>query len=141
MKIRNNYVSNSSSTSFIVEYKDNKQTIKIAGSEFSIQDFFDTINSFCNSSYISSTEMYEVGIDREDKENILKYLNNYNLEYFEDRDKENISELKNDIEKNLENHEKNFARFELSYHNKALWFLLNLFCKYELFKIRNKTEC
>ena len=56
MKIRSNYVSNSSSTSYIIEFDDIDKIVTIIGEEFSIADFFEAITS---NMYDSETKMHE----------------------------------------------------------------------------------
>lgn len=111
------------------------KTITIAGEEISAQDFFDAISSFND---FDGTQLHEIITDenKEEKENLIKNINN-NIEYIDDESKNKLIELKNDLEKNQG---KVFARFELSYHNKALNFLFKLLCKYGLFEIRYSNE-
>lgn len=131
MKIRSNYVSNSSSSSFIVEFKDRKQVIRIAGEEISVQDFFDAFNSVHN----FETEIREITDDNEDKENLIKSIDGF-IEWSEDEEKCKLIELKKDIQSS----DNLFARFDISYHDKVMNFLFRLLCKYEMFNLRYGTE-
>lgn len=131
MKIRSNYVSNSSSSSFIVEFKDREQVIRIAGEEISVQDFFDAFNSVHN----FETEIREITDDNEDKENLIKSIDGF-IEWSEDEEKCKLIELKKDIQSS----DNLFARFDISYHDKVMNFLFRLLCKYEMFNLRYETE-
>lgn len=135
MKIRSNYVSNSSSSSFIVEFKELEEIITIAGEQISVMDFFDAIESYSNS-YTEETRMNKKAIDEESKEDLIETIDK-TIEWVEDEDKECLITLKKDIENCPE---KSFAHFNLSYHDKALNFLFKLLCKYGLFKIRYSNE-
>lgn len=135
MKFRTNYVSNSSSSSYIVEFKNIEQIIRIAGEEISVQTFFDAIRS--HTSFASETEMHEITFDNEDKNNMIKVID-YTLQYVDNQNEIfNLNQLKNDIANSKDTM---FARFDISYHNKALRFLFKLLCKYGLFEIRWKAD-
>lgn len=134
MKIRLNYVSNSSSSSYIVEFKDLEQIVRISGEEISVQDFIDAINY--NSYNSSETELYQIIIDDEERADLLKLINEQYLVYANKENKVKLKQLVNDIK----NTDKKFIRFDISYHNKALRFLLNLLCKYELLTIRYRVN-
>ena len=136
MKIRSNYVSNSSSTSYIIEFDDIDKIVTIAGEEFSILDFFDAITS---NMYGSETEMHECTYeDLEDANLLIERLDSF-IEWAEDEEKLKLIELKKDIMYGKKNG-KYFARFDIDYNNKALYFLFKLLKKYELFTVRLSSE-
>lgn len=138
MKIRECYVSNSSSSSYIIEFKNLFQTIRIAGEEISVQDFFNAIEI---NRHDSDTEMKEIVInDKESKHSLLERINGI-LEWMDDDEyKAELIELKRDIEHMNSKNGPYFARFDISYHNNALNFLYRLLKKYELFKERYASE-
>lgn len=133
MKIRSNYVSNSSSSSYIIQFEGYESNVIIAGEEFSIHDFFNYIDSCC--SFNSETEMHEITYDDDDRNELIEYVD-YQLQWAEDETKQKLIDLKKDIK----NKDLQFARFDISNHDKAGNFLLKLLQKYGLFTIRNTTE-
>lgn len=136
MKIRSNYVSNSSSTSYIIEFDDMYKIVTIAGEEISMSDF---LSAFIPNAYDSETEMHECTYeDSEDANLLIKHLDSI-IEWAEDEEKLTLIELKKDIMNGKENG-KYFARFDICYHNKTLNFLFRLLKKYELFKVRLSSE-
>lgn len=136
MKIRSGFVSNSSSSSYIIEFKDLFQTVRIAGEEISIKDFFDSIFS---NMFDQETEMHECTYnDSSDIDSLIERIDSI-LEWAEDEYKVKLIELKKDVLASKENG-KYFARFDISYHNKALNFLFRLLTKYELFTVRLSSE-
>lgn len=130
MKIRSNYVSNSSSSSFIIEFGNREDNVTISGEEISMQDFLDAFYPNC-----FETEIKEITDDREDKKELIKVIDEY-INWSSDEDKNKLTELKKDIQTS----EKTFARFDISYHNKALNFMFRLLYKYKMFEIRYETE-
>lgn len=137
MKIRSSFVSNSSSSSYIIEFEDLFKTIRIAGEEISVKDFFDAIQS---NQYDQETEMHECTYyDSDDNDDLIERIDS-KLEWAEDEYKVNLIELKKDIDANRDNKKTYFARFDLSYHNHALNFLFRLLKKYELFTVRDSSE-
>lgn len=77
----------------------------------------------------------EVTDDEDEKKQLLESLDSY-IEYVTDEEKPALLALKKDIEKS----EKLFARFDVSYHNNVLHFLLQLLCDNGAMKIRYETE-
>ena len=132
MKIRSGFVSNSSSSSYIVEFQDRQQMITVGkDADLTVQDFF---NAFYPS-LSCDNELREVTDDEDDKEQLLESLDSY-LEYVTDEEKPELLALKKDIEKSG----KLFARFDISYHDNVLHFLLQLLCDNGAMKIRYETE-
>lgn len=129
MKIRDDFVSNSSSCSYIVEFKNLEQTICIAGEDISVEDFFNMIRSLMQ--FNGTTEMCEITIDDSDRKDLIETIDQ-TIQFEEGERKDKLLYLKNDIQ----NTDKKFARFSISYHHKALQFLFKLLVKYELFDIR-----
>ena len=134
MKIRSSFVSNSSSSSYIIEFENYDKSVVIAGEEISINDFLDAIEIY-NKDY--ETEMHETTqYDNDDKKSLIQYVQNcYDNEYDENTKADLIS-LKDDIKKSSVKKGPFFARFDISYANLSLRFLFKLLSKYELFKIR-----
>lgn len=130
MKIRSNYVSNSSSSSFIVEFDDIVKVIRVAGEEISINDFFDSIT---NASFTSSdSEMHEITYDEDDRNDLLEYIDQL-IEWASDEDKLKLNELKLDIKKSKD---KIYSRFDIDCHDKVLNFILKILSKYGALKIK-----
>ena len=132
MKIRSSFVSNSSSSSYIVEFQSREQMITVGkGADLTVQDFFDAFypSHFCDN------ELREVTDDEDEKKQLLESLDSY-IEYVTDEEKPELLALKKDIEKS----EKLFARFDVSYHDNVLHFLLQLLCDNGAMKIRHETE-
>lgn len=138
MKIRSNFVSNSSSTSYIIEFDDIDKIVSIAGEMFSMSDFFEAITS---NMYDSETEMHECTYEDSEDANLLIERLNSMIKWADEaneKDKQKLIELKNDILSKKNG--KYFARFDINYHNKALNFLFKLLKKYELFTVRLSSE-
>lgn len=131
MKIRSNFVSNSSSSSFIIQFNDIEKEIVVAGQTFSIKDFFDSIEMEECRDRSCETEMHEITYNEDDKESLISTLDNY-ITWSNEDDKESLIKLKNDVKKSNDI----FARFDISYHNKALNFIFNLLKEYKAFIIR-----
>ena len=132
MKIRSSFVSNSSSSSYIVEFKSKEQLITIGkDAELSVKDFFSAFypSHFCD------TELGEITDHEEDKEKLLQRLDNY-IEYVTEEERSALLALKKDVETS----DKLFARFAVAYDNNVLRFLLQLLCDNGIFKIRYETE-
>ena len=132
MKIRSGYVSNSSSSSFIVEFNNIEQVVRIAGEEISVSQFFEAVDK---PSMTSETEMGKTTYDEDGRERLIESVD-YALKWADDEKKKELLLLKND----LADTKKNFAMVDISYHDHALNFLFRLLCKYELFKLRYETE-
>lgn len=47
MKLRNGYVSNSSSSSYIISFKSTNDCVDFRGINITVQDLFDQINAYC----------------------------------------------------------------------------------------------
>ena len=128
MKIRNFYISNSSSSSYIIKFKDFTSTITIAGEEISIQDFFSLLETI----HDSDSELKEISTTKEDSEKLINYLNT-EIEWSADNEyKIKLIELKKEIESTTDHY---YAKIDLSYHNNGLRFLFNLLVKYNLIDI------
>lgn len=123
MKIRNSYVSNSSSSSYIIEYKNIEQIIRIAGEELSVEDFFNLLysNNDKDTDVLATTE------NDEEIKDIAEYIDNQ-IKYANEENKEKLIAIKNAIN----NNESNFVHIKISYQDKAVYFLFKLLCKYEL---------
>ena len=135
MKIRNGYVSNSSSSSYIVEFKNYDQVIRIAGEEITPRVFFDLVESGR-----METEMHDLAIHEEEKTELIKHIEYLISFTYDNNQKCELIKLRDDIEKNLYNENTNYARFELGYHDTATNFLFRLLWKYDMFKIRDQSE-
>lgn len=133
MKTRLGYVSNSSSSSFIVEFNDIEQVVRIAGEEISVSQFFEAVDK---PSMTSETEMGKTTYDEDGREKLIESVD-YALKWADNKTKEKLLLLKDD----LAHAKKNFAMVDISYHDHALNFLFRLLCKYELFKVRYAMEC
>ena len=123
MKIRNGYVSNSSSSSYIIEYKNIEQIIRIAGEELSVEDFFNLLYSNND----EDTDVLATTDNDEEIKDIVEYIDNQ-IKYANEENKEKLITIKNAIN----NNENNFAHIKISYKDKAVYFLFKLLCKYEL---------
>jgi hypothetical protein len=108
MKIRSNYVSNSSSSSFIVSYDENAKEILISqnGTKiiYSVKDFIDEIDSKYEI-HGDSTMMERKGADA---------IYNYAKEWWSEKD---LKELKAFLDKNPEHHK---AEFQIEYCDKRI---------------------
>lgn len=133
MKIRSVFVSNSSSSSFIIQFKDSDSKVRIAGADISIHDFFNYIDT--RSSFELNSKMHEITYDEENKDKLIKFIDDQ-FQYENKEMKQKLLVLKEDI---LNNNQK-FARFNLSFHDKVGNFLINLLSKYDLFSIRHIIE-
>ena len=135
MKIRSGFVSNSSSSSFIIEYKDSYQPIKVEGQDLSLNDLFDYIDHEC-CNYNYETTVHEITNENdESKESLLEYID-YQIQWVDDEVKQKLLNLKEDIKAN----ESTFARFELSYHDKMGRFIFNILKGRNVFTIRDECE-
>lgn len=134
MKVRNGYVSNSSSSSFIIEFNDIEHSVRISGEEISLNHFFEAVDK---QSMVSETEMGKTTLSENGREKLLENID-YALKWYDDNHeiKTKLLFLKED----LKDINKNFAMITISYHDYVFNFLFKLLCKYELFKIRYVME-
>jgi len=117
MKIRTNYVSNSSSSSFIIAYNDKKVEFKSENGgviRFSPHDFYSYLDSL-HSNYSDSTQLDAVG-----KDNVLYMINDWST--WSSSSEDNYKDLKELIKKS---HEDYMIMFSISYHDKLSMILLN----------------
>ena len=129
MKIRSSFVSNSSSSSYIIEFKDIFDFATIAGEVFSIINFIDAIESIND----LETEINGQTFNKESREDFISMLDKM---IGWGGSKESMDELKKIKDDVIKYPEKNFVRFKLSYHNKALRFIFSLLKKYDVLKVR-----
>ena len=85
MKIRNGYVSNSSSSSYIIEYKNIEQIIRIAGEELSVEDFFNLLYSNND----EDTDVLATTDNDEEIKDIVEYIDNQ-IKYANEENKEKL---------------------------------------------------
>lgn len=110
MKIRKGYVSNSSSSSFIIAYNDKKVEFKSENGgviRFGPHDFYDHLQS-CSGSNSESTQLEANG-----KDNILSAINDWSS-YSVSDGKDYYKDLKESI-KNSD--EENIIMFDIGYHD------------------------
>lgn len=129
MKIRTNFVSNSSSSSFIIQYNDPSEYIEKGTDNITILDFFDYIR---RTSFSSETEMKEIADNEEDKKKLIERIDDTIQWINDEKEKATLINLKEDIK----NNKTNFARFNLDNHDKIGHLILNLLDQYGLLKIR-----
>ena len=121
MKIRNGYVSNSSSSSFIISYK-RGDGIKIKGLEFSVEQFIQMVNQFpyCRS---DSTRVFHYN-----KEQILDYRKDW---YSEEQYERLRDLLKEEVE---------YIQLIISYHDKFTYKLMKFLQDRKKLKILEESE-
>lgn len=110
MKIRNNFVSNSSSCSFILAFKCNEKCKHCGRGDPDLADFLRSrSNNYC---YSDDTELYAEGF-----ENVLEYVRNDLSEYVSDRE-DFISDIEKQIGEVMAEHSDwNFIACSVSYHD------------------------
>ena len=133
MKIRGGFISNSSSSSFIIEYKDSYQPIRVEGQDISLNDLFDYMDDY---NYSCETTVHEITNENdESKVSLLEYID-YQIQWVDDEVKQKLLNLKEDIKVN----KSTFARIELSYHDKIGRFIFNLLKRRNVFAVRYDCE-
>ena len=134
MKIRTGFVSNSSSSSFILEFESRDSIATVAGHDFSMEDF---LESFYPSHNID-TEVICITGDEEGEESkkLLGTLEKI-IKWSED---ENEKATLKDICEDIKKGEHKFAYVSINYHDRALMFLFKVLRDYELFKVRFTME-
>lgn len=121
MKIRNGYVSNSSSSSFIISYK-RGEGIKIKGLEFSVEQFIQMVNQFpyCRS---DSTRVFHYN-----KKQIL----DYRKDWYSEEQYERLRDLmKEEVE---------YIQLIISYHDKFTYKLMKFLQDRKKLKILEESE-
>ena len=129
MKIRSNYVSNSSSSSYIVEYKNLEDKITVWGKDITVEDFLNQIMFY---TYGDENELFENTFENdEDKKEIINHINHIKEHYTID-DKYDIEKLKDDIMKS----DSNFVRFNIGYHDIIGHAIFDMFVEQNVLKKR-----
>jgi len=111
MKIRESYVSNSSSSSYIIEFKNLNDTITIDNHIFTVENLLDHINGF---NWGDENSLEEVTTDEGFRNELISHLDNFLHFYSSSNNKDTLyGKLKDDIK----NSKSIFARFSIGYHD------------------------
>lgn len=131
MKIRNGFVSNSSSSSFLVEYKNTDKSFKINNIKFTLEDFIDLLDKGNNWCSDNTHLKYNIvaNYSGEERYELTQKIKEWN-DYASDED----IKFNNRLIKEINKMDKSFLYFQISYHDNIIVKMYDLFKKKKMFK-------